>query len=343
MLYTLWVIPLAMSRRALTWERLGELQAFVAAHPDRLNEISTHFAHGTTLLYAGRLDEARTAFERALARWETGLHGALARVHGDDHGVFSIVYLMWLELRAGRLDASRQHGQRLLELVDTFKDPLAEAMVLAFMALAAHDVGDEATCQAHADRAIAVSDAQGFYFWGALGHICRGWTRMRAGDHANGLAEIVGGLGFFDLIAQKLPLTYWKGYLVEACLLSGDTARGLAAVEEALAMSAENADSFNEAELLRLQGELFAAAAPPGGGVPDAAIDRLERAGHVARGGGASFLELRAATSLARAMAKRRDGQSARATLGDVLGRIDGGVDTAHVCAARDVVAGAQG
>lgn len=334
-LYTLWVIPLALGRRAQTWARLEELLAFVREAPDRLSELSARFAHGTTLLYAGRLAEAREAFEGALALYEAGLHGALVRIHGDDHGVYALVYLGWAEVRAGRVAVAREHFARALALAEEFRDPLAEALALAIVGLAQHDLRDEEMALAHAERNIALSDAQGFFFWAALAHCTRGWVRVRRGDHAGGIGEIEQGLGFFDLIQQKLPLTYWMGYLVEACLETGDLDRGLATVDRALAMSAANSDSFNEPELLRLKGELLATRTP----ASDEALACCERAVEIARRDGAAFLALRAATSAARLLVARAEPARARELLAAALAAAPAAGDAPDAADARALLA----
>ena len=43
------------------------------------------------------------------------------------------------------------------------------------------------------------------------------------GDHAAGIEAIEQGLSFFALIDQKLPLTYWNGYLIEALMKADET------------------------------------------------------------------------------------------------------------------------
>ena len=174
------------------------------------------------------------------------------------------------------------------------------------------------------ERALTVTAEQGFWWWHSLAQCAHGWACALRGRTAEGIAEIEKGLSFAHLINQKLPLTYWMGYLAEAHLVAGNLAQGLKVVEGTLAMSAVNADSFNEAELLRLKGELLAAWEPGS----ESALECFEQAVASAAESGAAFLELRAAAGAARLLQRTGRADRARALLSAALAKLQEGLDT---------------
>jgi tetratricopeptide (TPR) repeat protein len=280
------------------------------------------------------LEEARAAYHASLKNYTPDMHLSLVRVYGDDHGLFGQVYLAWLELRSGEADKARATVAHTIALAESFGDPFALALALAFAALVYRDLGDvDRTCEI-SERAIALCTEQGFAYWNSLASCCHGWVRAVRGEIEEGIAEIRSGLGFADLIGQKLPLTYWKGYLAEALLLAGRYDEGLAVVDEALAWSAANVDSFNEAELLRLRGELLKLKGPA-----FMAESRVcfTHAIEVARSSGSTFLELNAAVGLARASAGRDE--TALANVQSALDRMQGGADLAVCVTAKRLLA----
>lgn len=335
-LYTLWVIQLASSRRAATEDYSRQLLEFVQASPDPVHALSAGFAHATTLFYRGRLAEARANFERTLKRYSPELHPTLVRHYGDDHGLYSYVYLQWIDLWAGRQDAARGMMAKTLGLADSFRDPLAQALAFGFAFVVLHGLRDLDGLLELSERALAMTAKQGFWYWHSLAQCAHGWVRAHRGHHAEGIAEIEKGLSFSHLINQKLPLTYWMGLLVEAHLVAGNIPEGLKLVDEVLGMSAVNADSFNEAELLRLKGELLAAREP---GAP-AALEHFERAVAWAAEWGAATMELRAATSAARLLQRTGGEDRARALLSAALAKVQEGRDTVDYREARALLDG---
>lgn len=160
---------------------------------------------------------------------------------------------------AGRLDKARAQKDETLALAASFNDPLAEALALSFAMLLHHNLHKLDSTLALANRTIKLSSDNGFPFWALLGRCGRGWTNLQYGDASiDAVQDICEGLAFFDLIEQKLPLTYWHSYLIEALYKTGEIDKGLALVSEKWSMARSNADSVFEPDLLRLNGALLA-------------------------------------------------------------------------------------
>jgi predicted ATPase len=107
---------------------------------------------------------------------------------------------------------------------------------------------------------------------------------------------------------------------------------GLSAVREALAELEETEARYIEAELNRLEGELVLAAEAPDESGAEAAF---RKALAIAQGQGAKSFELRAATSLARLLARQGRRKEARALLAPIYDWFTEGFETADLKAAK--------
>jgi predicted ATPase len=147
-----------------------------------------------------------------------------------------------------------------------------------------------------------------------------------------GLARLRAGLDAYRTTGGKIWEPQWLALLAEACVLSGEVEEGLAAVREALAEVEETEARFYEAELNRLQGELCLTSKEPDEAQAEASF---RKAIAIARERGAKSWELRAATSLARLLARQGRREDAHAILAPVYGWFTEGFDTPDLKDAR--------
>lgn len=332
-LYGLWVFNLARSLRGVTEEYSLQVLEFVQRNPERRAELSAHFAHGTTLLYAAKLDAAETAFARVLERYLPDEHVELIRVFGDDHGLFGMVYLAWIHALCGRAEQAMALVERCIELAERFDDSLAQAMVFVFAMLITRELGEPEATLRWAERAIAVSST--YPFWLSNANVGRGWALVAlAGADAHEVDEAVlepmrQGLAFFDLIAQKLPLSYWMTHLVEACLALARVDEASEVLARALGLADVHLDVFYRPELERLAGRVALAR-----GDRAAAEQHCDRALALANQTGAHLLGLRAVIDKAELMCARGAGAAAIPLLDAACERAAGARSTPfHVAA----------
>jgi class 3 adenylate cyclase/tetratricopeptide (TPR) repeat protein len=307
-LYGLWVVNLASSRVGPTVDYARQLAEYATPEEEPHLKVTIHFANGTTLLYRGRFDDSRRELQRAISFYDPSMHTRMVSSYGDDHGLFSSIYLQWLEGLTGHVDKALKISQFNLQTAKQLDNPLSLALALTFAMILHHDMRQPQKAAEFAARNIELCGEQGFAFWGSLSKIGLGWAQVSSDGDESGLAVISSGLAFFDLIQQKLPLAYWKSYLVEAHLHTGNWQAGLDVVDEALALSAANLDRMYHPELLRLKGDLLQLRKPGG----SASRDCYREAVALARGSGAALLELRAAVSLAKVMGRKaKEGKTA--------------------------------
>jgi predicted ATPase len=124
--------------------------------------------------------------------------------------------------------------------------------------------------------------------------------------------------------------------MAEALGRAGQTADGLATIEEAIARSERTEEHWAMAELVRVKGELLLLQDAPGAAA--AAEDHFRQALDWARRQGALSWELRAATSLARLLRDRDRIGEARDLLAPVYGRFTEGFGTADLRTAKQLL-----
>src|SRR5262249_35996316 len=140
-----------------------------------------------------------------------------------------------------------------------------------------------------AKRLAALAREQEVVYLYATAQFGLGWAACQRGDLAGGAAPIQTGLELHAATGAPLTRGHYTTYLLDALLLSGRLAEGLAAAREALTLSETQLDVFYDAEVLRLQGELLRAS-----GDAAEAEASFRKALGVARGQEAHAFELRA-------------------------------------------------
>jgi DNA-binding CsgD family transcriptional regulator len=137
---------------------------------------------GLLRFFAGRLDEGREVLEDLARR---------TRERGEDPDLPWLgVYLAWLEVWAGNLDAADARARESVALADA---PTLRAISHAFAALVDGWRGDRAACEAHAARAEVEAAASGY----RLAPLWARWGRcileLSDGEHGRAV-DVLGGL-----------------------------------------------------------------------------------------------------------------------------------------------------
>jgi predicted ATPase len=176
---------------------------------------------------------------------------------------------------------------------------------------------------------------QGFALLFTGGMILHGWSLTAQGQMEEGRRQMRQGMADWQAAGALSHRPYHLALLAEALAREGRIQEGLAALAEALAISAATGERFWEAELHRLQGELRLQHAGAESSARSEAETCFRQSLAVARRQQAKSLELRAAMSLARL--RRRQGQPAegRQLLAETYGWFTEGGDTADLQEAR--------
>jgi predicted ATPase len=108
-----------------------------------------------------------------------------------------------------------------------------------------------------ADAGLEVATLQGFPFWSAFHTIMLGWVSVSRGKTGEGIDQTSRGMKAYADTGAELLRPYFLGLLAEAFAERGWFDRGLALLNEAVAIVDKSGERFYEAELYRKKGEML--------------------------------------------------------------------------------------
>jgi predicted ATPase len=295
-LWGLWVFHKVRSELSVAAPMAGELLGLARREGDPRLELQARQALAVTSLCRGEPADTILHMRHCEALYDPARHRAHHADFGLDPGVackaFGAVAL-WLTGDSGQAvrvsDEAVRLGRKLSQ-------PFSLALVLHFASMLHQCRRDPVRTAALAGECRELAEVHGFSFWLAGSKVLGGWTLASSGNPEAGLTQMRQGLGDWLTTGSITYLTYYLGLLAEVLVQQGRDQEARLALDEGLAVARRTGETFYEAELHRLGGELLSDRA-----------DMLDRAGacfrlaaETARNQGARVLELRAATSLAR-------------------------------------------
>jgi tetratricopeptide (TPR) repeat protein len=289
------------SRSALTWGHY--LAGMVALN---FADLARALAHGEQAAAAYREED----YAGTTIRPGTMVYDHLARV------LAALGYV-------ARAEAAAARAVEIAERTDSPPDCFAGWVQVAYTYAYLRDARSAARC---IERAYALELAARPPFWVPLAELYRAWARAAEGDPS---PDLQGAAIDAHRALSASPRVSFGGalpLLVELQMRLGRFDEALEATGHCL--EAGRGNRIERPELLRLRAELRAA----GGAEPALVEADLREAVALAHEMGARLLELRAATSLARELAKRGRGAEARELLAPLYGAFTEGF------AARDLV-----
>jgi predicted ATPase len=184
-------------------------------------------------------------------------------------------------------------------------------------------VGNYAAAQADADELLALSDDKDASFLRSLAILMRGCLLTLNGDNFHGIQTITQGIAALRSTGATAFLPLYLPFLATAHKQLNQCDEAWHVIDEAMTVVKTSKESWCEAEVNRVTGEIALAWAKP-----DKAQAYFDRALSVARQQQAKSWELRAAMSLARLWRDQGKAQQARELLAPVYGWFTEGFDT---------------
>jgi predicted ATPase len=182
-----------------------------------------------------------------------------------------------------------------------------------------------------------VVDDYGTAFWLSWAKCLEGQLLVLRGDFADGVRLLRSGIATRERAGWMMRNPEFLGSLAVGLAGEDRLPEASAAVDEALAQSARDAQRWCVPDLLRIRGELLLQT--DNGDSIAAAGALLAQAMEEARRQQALFFELRAATSLARLLARQGQPRQARQQLGRVYDRFSEGFSALDLCDAKALLA----
>ena len=332
--WTLWSYNLNSGQYAEARE-VGERYLEIALRTGNpANEIVGRRLIGAATHFFGAQEDARRDLTLSLDHAAHGLDdGANQMWFLLNQSVLAKAMLARVLLLQGKIGQSRSLAAECLQEAQREKDRLAVAYALRNavcpIALMTHDL-------VAADRAISslleLVTREGIAFWTSWTSCLKGQLLIQQGKHGDGIALLRSGLKARTENGWLMRNPEFLGSLAEGLLASGEAAKALAEVEEALAMARQGSQLWCLADLLRIKAEILLADDPSD---LSRAEVLLAEGLSVARDQQCRFYELKVAAAWAAIMAKSNRQQLALDLVGPVSALFDQEIDLPALAFAR--------
>jgi predicted ATPase len=291
-----------------------------------------------TLLSVGEVEATHEHAAAGIALYEMEAHAPLASAFGNhDAGVCARNADAWALALLGFPDRARNVAADAIALAERLGHPFDVAIAHLRAAVIHQERREPNAMRARAEIAMGLAREHAFGLIVPQATGLLGWVLASEGRHEDGIAALREATAPGASAGTEQYQGYLLALLADACLMALRAAEGLAVVAEALHRASATGERLYEAELRRLRGELLL-----GSGREMEAEPCLLEAVEVARRQRAKWLELRATVSLGRL--RRQQGRAGEAgrLLSGVLGGFTEGLETAHVCEARALLAASR-
>jgi predicted ATPase len=290
--------------------------------------LGAHFLLGVSWHLLGEYTAARAHMEQSLTLYDPQQHDAHTFLFGWDLGIFCQAWLPQVLWQLGYPEQALAMSHAGLAQAQALSHPFTLVVVLDYGAMFHQFRREPRVVHAQAEAAIALCTERGFAYYLAWATTMQGWAQVVQGHDEAGMAQMRRGLAALRATGAALRLPYYLALLAEACGQAEQAAEGLTLLTEALAHAHQSGESWMEAELHRLKGELLLALS---------ADHRAEAEGcwhhalAVARRQHVKSLELRVALSLSRLWQQEGKRAEARELLAPIYHWFTEGFDTADL------------
>jgi class 3 adenylate cyclase/predicted ATPase len=308
-----------------------EILHVASQRQDAANLMTGHRVTGVSLVWLGRLAEARRHLEQALALYDPSRHQSTGLVYAFDTRIISLTYLSKALLWLGYLDQAQSTAHAARAEAERLVHPFSLALALDNLCLFDWELGNRAKVRSHAKAITALATEQGFAQWSASGRFWENWASTDDGNLDEGLERMreslaairaTGAENFAVFPMIGLALTYRRAGRLREALDMITTAVG----------ASEESGHCVRGELHRWRGELLLALS---GSDHAEAEECFCRALAISRSAEAKLWELRAAMSLARLRRDQGKRAEARELFVPVCGWFREGLDTTDLREAR--------
>lgn len=280
------------------------------------------YGMGSVAYYQGRFAAALAHSQQAIAYHDASRSGELIAGYALDFGITARCYASLASWHLGHVDRAMTLADQAVDEARRLGHPLTLGFALLFAAITQQACRNRQKVQRMAAEVLVLSERHGFSLFLAGGKVLSAWAR--AGE-PNAIDEILAGTSTAAGTGNQSFAPLILCGVAEVHLAVGHYPEALGAVEMGLALSAQHAMTFWDAELQRQKGELLQKI---GGHPADEVERRFQKALTLAREQEAKSLELRAAMSLARLWMRQGKAHAGRELLGSIHATFTEGFET---------------
>jgi DNA-binding SARP family transcriptional activator/tetratricopeptide (TPR) repeat protein len=255
-----------------------------------------------TSLFQGRFARAEAVFLASKGVYQPAHHRTHVELAGADYGVLGHSWSSHGLWCLGRADEAFERAHESLTLARSLGHPFSKALALSYLATLHQMDGDLEHTRTLAAEAHAISERHHVLDYGAWSAILLAWveaskdlvTHSGARDSRPAPALLRQRIDEFTATGGGARLPYYLSLLAGVQARGGAPLVALRTLDEAVEISSSHGDTWWDAELHRMRGDLLQRQ----GGKDAEALAALQRALSTAREQGAAMLEQRALESL---------------------------------------------
>jgi len=288
--------------------------------------VVAHWTSGVTRWFGGDYLNGRVNLEQALAIYSAEPDPETFRASTLDLPFVIMRFLALVLWPIGKIDRSRRLAA---EAVNVSGERRALSQANALVHKAVFDGLCRGTLQqTETILALALARDHTMPLYVAAGTYLNGLAKWRAGERAEGLPEMRDGWTLLHENDCYLCEPYWGMHVAVANAEAGQLETGLEILRELIAWTEQSGQHWLDAELHRIQGELFLR-----GDAPNAsrAEEAFNRALEIARSQQTKTFELRSALGLARLYIRNGRAAPVSELLGPLLVGFDAGQDLPEI------------
>ena len=308
--------------------RLDEL---VARNADPIFRVEAGYALGITHAWRGELAAADRHFATIRQHYAPEQHARHLAVYGQDPGVVGLCRGGMTRWYMGLVEQGARDIATAVELARRLGHPFSINYALTWHAMHALETEPAEVAERAIDASLDYAAEQAFMTWLSMGQANRARWMLVHGGPAEAVAECERAVTMLRSVGGGQVPAALALHGAALCR-NGDSARGVARLDEALRLNEAGDAPWAEVEILRLRARCAAAS-----GTGDAR-SFLERAIATARRQGALMLELQATVDLARLLAGAAGRQEGCNLLAGCLERFTEGHGTRPLVAARELL-----
>jgi class 3 adenylate cyclase/predicted ATPase len=324
-LYSVWVA----NRVAFNGDVMRDLGAqFLALAEKQGATVPLMIGHrimGISLLLTGTIAQGRGQLDEAVALYDLAKHRPLASRFGTDQRVTTLGHrsmALWLlgypEAALADVDQALEEARKIGQV--------ATLMIALYHAWLTHfRCGNYTAATAEADELVALADEKTAFFWKVSGILNQGCLLVLTGKASDAVQMINSGIAAYRSTGSTVWLPLYLSYLARSYAELGQFDDARRSISEAMTAVETTKETWCEADVRRIAGEIAALLPEPDAAQAEAYFDR---ALSVARTQQAKSLELRAAMSMARLWRDQGKRDEARDLLAPIYGWFTEGFDT---------------
>jgi class 3 adenylate cyclase/predicted ATPase len=276
-------------------------------------------------MHTGDIAGSRSHFDRSIALYDPAEHRSLAPRFGQDIGVAALGFrgtALWL---LGYPELALADAERGISDAQEIKHGPTSMYALERSVNIYNHCGNYTEASKRADEIVALANQMGVGFWKAFGMLWQGIGSALTGNAVDAVQKISSAINFYRSMGSTLRLPEFLWYLAKAHAQLGQMDDAWRCVDEAITIMRASGETWLEAELHRVSGEIALMGGNPDG---EKAEVYFNRALEVSRQQQAKSWELRAAMSMARHWRDQGKPQQARELLAPIYGWFTEGFDT---------------